>query len=166
MNKLLMLLPFLIGCVELQPDDRHAPQKISILTTSESISFFFSDAIIKATHIWDPVQANIKSLDELTVGQQFALTTERRINIVDTTLPLNIAAEYAPLTDVIYISTTMWKFKTDECITNSIAHELGHAMGLGHVNGQESIMYASQLNCSTKLSSLDVDEWYTTHGGY
>lgn len=54
---------------------------------------------------------------------------------------------------------------TDDQITNTVTHELGHALGLDHGPLSSDIMYSSQTNVKT-LSQNDKDSYDAAYNNY
>lgn len=51
----------------------------------------------------------------------------------------------------------IYKFSTDDEVRTVLAHELGHALGIGHVEGESSVMYYLLENTSSFPSLSDSD---------
>jgi len=60
----------------------------------------------------------------------------------------------------------IYKFSDTEELTRVIAHEFGHSLGIGHVEGEDSIMYylAKEQSDSSVLSSQDIEEFLQVCG--
>lgn len=50
----------------------------------------------------------------------------------------------------------IYEFTDATSLERTLEHEFGHALGLGHVAGSDSIMYYQNIGKSTKLSSQDI----------
>jgi predicted Zn-dependent protease len=55
----------------------------------------------------------------------------------------------------------VYKFSDSDELTRVIAHEFGHSLGIGHVEGEDSIMYylAKEQSSSLYLSVQDIEEF-------
>lgn len=51
---------------------------------------------------------------------------------------------------------TIYEFKNQEDLTRVLAHEFGHALGLGHVENPDSIMYSFNIGSGLTLSDEDT----------
>lgn len=55
----------------------------------------------------------------------------------------------------------IYQFKNENQLVRVLEHELGHALGLGHVNNSESIMYYLNSGINQKLTANDLAELNT-----
>lgn len=55
----------------------------------------------------------------------------------------------------------IYQFKNENQLVRVLEHELGHAIGLGHVNNSESIMYYLNSGINQKLTANDLAELNT-----
>jgi predicted Zn-dependent protease len=94
-----------------------------------------------------------------------------QLNILATNLNLNIA-KYNGVVKTTdqefeegnYISNAgskeinIYQFENRDKLVRVLAHELGHALGIDHIDNKEDIMYSYNIGSSDKITQKDLDE--------
>lgn len=112
----------------------------------------------KGIHLWDKVGANFMLSDELLSSNDYPVLPIRCFNGDFG----GSVGQYTPKNGEIKIAIYYWDIAImlDRKIqtSNTIAHEIGHAMKLGHVKDKTAIMFPA-VSDSLDLSDSDVQEY-------
>ena len=104
--------------------------------------------------IVDELNAKVKELNSLNKDINSKIGTFN--NISQSTGPEFQEGEY--LKNQSGQQINIYEFKDDSKLTRVLAHEFGHALGLDHVQGTDSIMNAYNTSSVTSLSVQDRNE--------
>jgi predicted Zn-dependent protease len=64
----------------------------------------------------------------------------------------------------VYISNlkfreiNIYQYDNHDKLVRVLAHEMGHALGIGHLDNEEDIMYSLNIGKNTKITQTDLDE--------
>lgn len=104
----------------------------------------YADKIEAAAKVWNDYKSNVIRKDNL-------LRT-REVTFVDVT-NLGGAVAVTNANGTISLNTSILKDSTDSQILNTIAHELGHALGMGHIDDSTNLLYYQQNGVTTLKKS-------------
>ena len=119
---------------------------------------FMSAAASNAAEVWDGAIDGVNQLFEITTDQSQADITVTWSDIAGGGLTHVVSHPDRIVIDGIFISEDL---RDPAAITLILAHELGHALGLGHSKVRNDLMFPALTPGSTKLTPHDKKmlEW-------
>ncbi len=137
------------------PTSRLKLRKGSVISKS---SIFHTDNICEASTNCEP-NANLAVSSGILITCNNNLTNFPNSAILGITIPNNISGSTisGALIMINDRATTQFDSKSRPEKVAIIAHELGHAIGLGHSPVQDSLMYFATVETRSKLGRDDID---------
>ena len=116
----------------------------------------YADKIEDAAAVWNSYKSKVIRKDNL-------LRT-REVTIVDAT-NLGGAVGVTNVNGTISLNTKIMKNYTDSQIKNVIVHELGHALGMGHIDDTANVLYYT-VNSTTTLKASNKKSYDLAYAKY
>lgn len=98
----------------------------------------YSDYVEDAAEIWNSYKSNVIRKDNLFRSCE--------VTIIDSSETGSAVAQTVSGEKVIRINTEKTANFSDNAIKNLLAHELGHALGMGHINDSSNVLYYAVNN--------------------
>lgn len=112
--------------------------------------------VVVGASIWNGYKSGVIRKDSLSVIEDVYISD---INTVNGSTGITYAS------GKIELNKYYLKDDDSDHITNTVTHELGHALGLAHSTSSSDIMYESQT-AVTKLSQNDKDSYDASYNRY
>ena len=124
-----------------------------------SCSSDFSSYAASAANVWNSYRSGV-------IRKYIALIRPKDVTIVSSDgLEEDIAAVTDYNSKQIQVNLSLWSGYTDSQKINLLAHELGHALGMGHLDDSANILYYA-VNSTTVLKTNNKSSYDTAYAGY
>ena len=124
-----------------------------------SCSSDFSSYAASAANVWNSYRSGV-------IRKYITLIRSKDVEIIGVaSLDNNAAAITKYDTKQILVNLSVWNGYTDSQKINLLAHELGHALGMGHLDDSANILYYA-VNSTTVLKTNNKSSYDTAYAGY